>query len=193
MNLTRRELLARAGAGFGALAFAGLAGADELAPRPPQFRARAKRVIFLFMHGGPSAVDTFDPKPLLLRDDGKPLPFAKPRVVFAQTGNLLRSPWAFRPYGKSGLPVSDLFPNVGAQADKLAVVRSLHGSNPAHGGACLKIHTGSDTFVRPGIGAWAATADPCISRAPSPRRASRSSARRIPRPTDPGIPTTAWC
>jgi hypothetical protein len=151
---TRRELLIRAGAGFGALAFRGLAAADELAPRAAQFPARAKRVIFLFMHGGPSAVDTFDHKPLLRRDDGKPLPFAKPRVVFAQTGNLLRSPWGFRQHGQSGAWISELFPNVARHADKLAVVKSMHGSNPAHGGACLKIHTGSDTFVRPSLGAW---------------------------------------
>jgi hypothetical protein len=153
--LTRRELLARTGAGFGALAFAGLAAADDaLAPRAPRHRAKAKRVIFLFMHGGPSAVDTFDYKPLLARDDGKPLPFAKPRVVFAKTNNLLRSPWAFSQHGRSGLWASSLFPNVAAHADKLCVVRSMHGSNPAHGGACLKIHTGSDTFVRPSLGAW---------------------------------------
>jgi hypothetical protein len=152
--LTRREMLSRAGAGFGALAFAGLAGADELSPRPARFRPRATRVIFLFMHGGPSGVDTFDYKPLLQRDSGKPLPFAKPRVVFAQTGNLLKSPWAFRRQGEAGHWVSDLFPNVASQSDKLAIVRSMHGSNPAHGGACLKIHTGSDTFVRPSLGAW---------------------------------------
>ncbi len=160
MNLTRREWLSRAGAGFGGLAAAGLLGLeaaasdDPLAPRPPHAAPRARRVIFLFMHGGPSAVDTFDYKPRLNRDSGLPLPFAKPRVVFAQTGNLLRSPWAFRRCGDSGAWVSDLFPNVARHADRLAVVKSMHGSNPAHGGACLKIHTGSDTFVRPSLGAW---------------------------------------
>jgi uncharacterized protein DUF1501 len=164
--ISRREMLQQCGAGFGGLALSGLladlsAGAlakapsgDALAPRPPQFPARAKRVIFLFMHGGPSAVDTFDYKPLLLRDTGKPLPFAKPRVVFAQTNNLLRSPWEFRQHGQSGAWVSGLFPNVARHVDELAIVKSIHGSNPAHGGACLKIHTGSDTFVRPSLGAW---------------------------------------
>jgi len=156
--LTRREMLLQCGAGFGSLALSGLMAEarqdDPLAPRPPQFPARAKRVIFLFMHGGPSAVDTFDYKPLLLRDSGKPLPFAKPRVVFAQTNNLLRSPWEFKQHGQSGAWVSSLFPNVARFADDLAIVKSLHGSNPAHGGACLKIHTGSDTFVRPSLGAW---------------------------------------
>ncbi|MBI3854859.1 MAG: DUF1501 domain-containing protein, partial [Planctomycetes bacterium] len=161
-------MLRQCGAGFGSLALTGLLAdlsaealakaeaqqTDSLAPRPPQFPARAKRVIFLFMHGGPSAVDTFDYKPLLLRDSGKPLPFAKPRVVFAQTNNLLRSPWEFSQHGESGTWVSSLFPNVARYVDDLAIVKSLHGSNPAHGGACLKIHTGSDTFVRPSFGAW---------------------------------------
>ena len=92
-------------------------------------------------------MDTFDPKPHLQRDDGKPYPFAQPRVQFAQTGKLLKSPWNFQQYGQSGLPVSELFPNVAQCADELCVVRSLHGTNPAHGGACLKLHTGSDTQI----------------------------------------------
>ena len=150
--------------GFGMLALAGLLGeeqakaagsvANPLALRPSMFPAKAKRVIFLFMHGGPSQVDTFDPKPLLTRDNGKPLPFAKPRVQFAQTGNLLASPWKFKQYGESGLPVSDLFPHIGGMADELCVLRSMYGSNPAHGGALLAMHTGSDTFVRPSMGSW---------------------------------------
>lgn len=163
MALTRREMLMRCSAGFGGLALTDLlarsAQADvpngnTLAVRPPHFPAKAKRVIFLFMHGGPSAIDTFDYKPLLARDDGKPLPFAKPRVVFAQTGNIMRSPWEFKQHGQCGAWVSSLFPNVAKCVDDLAIVKSLHGSNPAHGGACLKIHTGSDTFVRPSMGAW---------------------------------------
>src|SRR5919199_539618 len=100
--MNRRELLQSAACGFGYLAFAGLAAEramaeaakGPLAPRPTHHRARAKRVIFLFMHGGPSQVDTFDYKPRLAKDDGKDLPFAKPRVVSSQTGNLLRSPFA---------------------------------------------------------------------------------------------------
>src|SRR5882724_3838030 len=161
---TRREMLQQCGAGFGMLALAALLGEEQakaagtalnpLAPKAPMFPAKAKRVIFLFMHGGPSQVDTFDPKPLLTRDNGKPLPFAKPRVQFAQTGNLLASPWQFKQYGQSGLPVSDLFPHVGSMADELCVLRSMYGSNPAHGGALLAMHTGSDTFVRPSMGSW---------------------------------------
>src|SRR5262252_2507593 len=124
--LSRRALLGRTAVGFGSLALASLladesaalgAAVDPLSAKPPHFPARAKRVIFLFMKGGPSQVDTFDPKPLLTRDDGKPCPIAKPRVQFAQTGNLLKSPWEFKKYGQSGIEVSDLFPYVGACAD----------------------------------------------------------------------------
>ena len=118
------------------------------------FPARAKRIVFLFMHGGPSHVDTFDYKPELLRLHGQPLPIDKPRIQFAQTGNLLQSPWAFKQYGQTGTWVSDLFPRVAEHVDDLTFIKSLHGSNEAHGGALLKIHTGSDTFVRPSMGAW---------------------------------------
>ncbi len=122
--------------------------------RPPRLPARAKRVIFLFMKGGPSQVDTFDPKPRLERDDGQPFPGSKPRVQFAQTGALLKSPWSFQRYGASGLPVSELFPHVAQCVDDLCIIRSLHGTNPAHGGALLKLHTGSDNFIRPSMGSW---------------------------------------
>jgi hypothetical protein len=165
-RLSRREMLRRSAAGFGGLALAAMLGEESsraaantvasrpLAPKPPRFPARAKRVIFLFMKGGPSHVDTFDPKPLLDRDDGKPYPGAKPRVQFAQTGELLKSPWKFRQHGQSGLPVSELFPHVAQCVDDLCIIRSVHGTNAAHGGALLKLHTGSDNFVRPSMGAW---------------------------------------
>src|SRR5579872_4882739 len=107
--LSRRAMLGRAAVGFGSLALASMLAedspgweispADPLAARTPHFPARARRVIFLFMKGGPSHVDTFDPKPLLTRDDGKPCPLAKPRVQFAATGNLLKSPWEFKQHG----------------------------------------------------------------------------------------------
>jgi hypothetical protein len=162
-GLSRRELLQQSATGFAMLAEADLvartATADEraanpLAPRAPHYPAKAKRVIFLFMHGGPSQVDTFDYKPLLQRDHGKPLPFAKPRIVSSQTGNLLASPWKFNQYGQSGAHVSELFPNVGRCVDDLCLIRSMHGSNSRHGGALLELHTGSDTFVRPSMGSW---------------------------------------
>jgi hypothetical protein len=162
--ISRRQMLRQAGAGFGHLALVGalsslglaVAGptSSPLFARPPQFRPRAKRVIFLFMHGGPSHVDTFDYKPALIRDAGKPLPFEKPRIQFAKTANLRRSPWEFRPYGQCGAMVSDLFPLVGGCADDLCMLKSIHGTNEAHGGALLKLHTGSDTSVRPSMGAW---------------------------------------
>jgi len=162
---TRRDALKLAAAGFGNLALLSLLSdeaqaetvaqaVDPLAPKQPHFPARAKRVIFVFMKGGPSHMDTFDPKPLLQRDHGKPCPIAKPRVQFAPTGNLLRSPWSFKKYGQSGIEVSELFPHVAEMADDLCVINSLHGTNAAHGGALLKLHTGSDTFVRPSMGAW---------------------------------------
>ena len=165
----RRQFLRHAACGFGALAASDLLRAhhaapispsaprdpsDPLAPRLPHFAPRAKRVVFLFMHGGPSQVDTFDYKPLLQRDHGKPLPFPKPRVTFAQTGNLMASPYTWRQYGQSGAWVSSLFPHVAKVVDQLCFVKGLFGSNDAHGGALLKLHTGSDTFVRPSIGSW---------------------------------------
>jgi hypothetical protein len=167
---TRRDWLRLSAGGFGGLALADLLlrdanasasaisdtnrAANPLAPRPAQFAPRAKRVIFLFMHGGPSQVDTFDYKPLLKRDHGKPLPFAKPRIVSSETGNLLRSPWRFRQYGQSGAWVSELFPHVAQCVDDICFIYSMHGSNSRHGGALLELHTGSDTFVRPSMGSW---------------------------------------
>jgi hypothetical protein len=162
---TRRDLLKLSACGFGWLALADLcraeearsatkSAADPLLPRPPHFPAKAQRVIFLFMHGGPSQVDTFDYKPLLTRDHGKPLPFSKPRVFSSATGNLLKSPWKFRQYGQSGAWVSDLFPHVARQVDDLCFIKSMWGSNSRHGGALLELHTGSDTFVRPSMGSW---------------------------------------
>jgi hypothetical protein len=164
---TRRQLLKTSAVGFGHLALSAMlcrdgAASDSppsalrspLAPKSPHFPARAKRIVFLFMKGGPSHVDTFDPKPLLDRDNGKAPPFELPRVLFAQAGNLLKSPWKFKQHGESGLPVSELFPNVARHVDELCILRSVHGTNPAHGGALLKLHTGSDQFVRPSMGSW---------------------------------------
>ena len=167
-RLSRRDLLRMSSAGFGSLALAGLLGeearaaakvapgqaTDPLAPKPPHFEPRAKRVIFLFMHGGPSQVDTFDYKPLLQRDHGKPLPFERPKVVSSETFNLLKSPWEFKQYGESGAWVSDLFPEFTKHVDDVCFINSMWGSNSRHGGALLEMHTGSDTFVRPSMGSW---------------------------------------
>lgn len=163
----RRRMLQQSGIGFGYLAAAALLGElssktvraetafeRALAAKPAHFPARAKRAIFLFMKGGPSHVDTFDYKPRLQKDDGQELPFDKPRVQFAKTGKLLGSPWKFARYGQSGSYVSELFPNVAKHVDDLCFIHSMHGTNAAHGGALLKLHTGSDAFVRPSLGAW---------------------------------------
>lgn len=163
INLSRRKQLQACCAGFGSLALysllaeesrAALAGNPHAGIPSPHFPAKAKRVIFMFMKGGPSHMDTFDYKPQLQKDDGKPLPFDKPRVQFAPTGDLLGSPWKFKQYGESGISVSELFPHVAECVDDLCIINSMHGSNPAHGGASMKLHTGSDVFVRPSMGAW---------------------------------------
>ena len=164
MVRSRRDFLRTAATGFGYMALADLLAqssaaapgskSNPLAPRAPHFRPRAQRVIFLFMHGGPSQVDTFDYKPQLQRDHGKPLPFAKPRIVSAETGNLLGSPWRFAQYGESGAWVSELFPRVAGMVDELCIINSMFGSNSRHGAAALELHTGSDTFVRPSMGSW---------------------------------------
>ncbi len=164
--ISRRDLLKDSAIGFGNLAFLSLLAEqglasdgkpdsrNPLAPKPPQFPAKTKRVIFVFLHGGPSQVDTFDHKPLLTRDHGKPFTGEMPRIVSSPTGNLLKSPWEFKHYGKSGIEVSDLFPHVGSCVDDLCFINSMYGSNSRHGGALLELHTGSDTFVRPSMGSW---------------------------------------
>src|SRR5213593_1212505 len=113
--VSRRAALRQACCGFGTLGLTGLLSqlsgaetANPLAPRAPHFPPRAKRVIFLFMHGGPSSVDTFDPKPRLVRDHGRPLPFQRPLGFSKDYGNLMKSLWDFKPYGQSGIEVSDL-------------------------------------------------------------------------------------
>jgi len=157
--ITRRKMLQQTGLGFGSIALMSMLteearASNPLAAKRPHFPARAKRVIFLFMKGGPSQVDTFEYKPLLQRDHGKELPFDKPKVTFADTSNLLASPWKFKQYGECGHHVSELFPHVAQHVDDICFLHSAHGTNPAHGGALLKLHTGSDNFVRPSMGAW---------------------------------------
>jgi hypothetical protein len=149
------------GCGFGGLALAGLLAdearsqpADPLAPKAPHFPGRARHVIFLFMHGGVSHVDTFDPKPELERRDGQALPGAAPVAFAGRLGALMRSPWKFRNHGQSGLPVSDLFPHIGSVIDDIAVVRSMKTQNVAHAGAVIELHTGSGQFIRPSMGSW---------------------------------------
>ena len=153
-HMSRRAALQLSACGFGYLAFAGLAAgsSDPLAPKAPHFAPRAKRVIFLCMTGGPSHVDTFDHKPKLTKDDGQSPPAGKGRGFLA--GKLLGSPFAFQQHGKSGLWVSDLFPELAKQADELCVLNGMHTNVPAHPQAFLQLHTGTSQFVRPSLGAW---------------------------------------
>ena len=153
--LTRRDLLKTVSAGFGWLAFQGLAataaaeGAGSLAPKAPHFPAKAKRVIFLCMQGGPAHMDTFDYKPKLNEDAGKP------GVAKGGGSKLFGSPFKFSQSGQSGLWISELFPNVAKFADDLCLLRGMHTDIPNHPQAFVQLHTGSAQFVRPSMGAWA--------------------------------------
>ena len=151
---TRRQMLKQSGAGFGGLALNALLSEESIASKLSPSLARTKRVIFLFMHGGPSTLDLFDPKEALSKDNGKPLPYDKPRIVSSKTGNLLASPWKFKRHGQSGASVSELLPNIASISDDLCFINSMHCSNSRHGGALLELHTGSDTFTRPAMGSW---------------------------------------
>ncbi len=165
--LTRREALQRGGMGFGALALSslmtepGFGGAtstptappvNTLAPHPPQFAGKAKRVVHLFMNGGPSHVDTFDPKPMLDKYHGKPVPSSRPTE--RKTGAAFRSPFKFKKYGQSGLEVSEIFKNVGELADDLCVIRSMHADVPNHEPSLLLMNCGDARQVRPSMGSW---------------------------------------
>lgn len=162
---SRRELLQRCCGGFGGVAlsslmadtgFAGLLTdkAGPLAPRPTHFPPRARSVIFLYMDGGPSQVDTFDPKPRLNKENGKPIGIAVPKTQFEDVGGLLASPWKFNQYGESGLWVSDLFPHVAQCADDLCVVRSMTSEFSEHTNGNYFLHTGSGLRGRPSMGSW---------------------------------------
>lgn len=163
--LSRREMLAQAANGFGLAALTALltqeANADSrnksdgsMAARPAQFAGKARSVIFLFMDGGPSQVDTFDPKPRLIKEHGEPIKMKVPPTQFDNVGKVLKSPWEFKPYGKSGIPVSDLFPNVATCVDDMAILRSMTSDFSEHTNANYFIHTGFGTQGRPCMGAW---------------------------------------
>ena len=158
--MTRRDMLKGAGCGFGYLALAGMCGElfpansnaaaaiaqayqSPLMARAAQFPAKAKRVIFLFMQGGPSHIDTFDYKPRMQAGGSH-----------GMRGNILPSPFKFSQYGRSGLWISELFPHLAQHADDLCVLNGMHTDNPAHPQATIALHTGSSTFVRPSVGSW---------------------------------------
>jgi hypothetical protein len=161
--LSRRSWLHHSTAGFGTLALADLLSRDgsvraadrsasPFSELPPHFKARAKRVIFLYMPGGPSHVDLLDPKPRLEIDNGKPLPFEKPKLERTKTGNLLASPWKFARHGQSGVEVSELLPGLASRIDDVCVIRSMVADNINHSGAALQMCTGEQAFSRR---AWA--------------------------------------
>ncbi len=174
-GMNRREMLLRCGNGFGAMALAALLrepafGAKldeavdaEVAPhgiaaggtlRALHHRPKACSVIFLYMDGGPSQVDTFDPKPRLDREHGQPIKVKTHPTQFNNVGNVLKCPWRFRNYGQSGIPVSDLFPNVAKCVDDLAIVRSMVSNFSEHTSANYFLHTGNGLQGRPSHGAW---------------------------------------
>ena len=166
---TRREFLWQAGGGFAGLALTALlnedgffgsaaraagAPADPLAPRRPHFPAKAKAVICLFMYGGVSQVDTFDPKPELKKRHGQPMPTSDPDLKARSPGKLLASPRQFRKHGQSGTEISDLYPHLAKCVDDIAVLRSCLTNSFAHGSGLLQMNTG---FVRqgyPSLGSW---------------------------------------
>ncbi len=153
--IDRRRFLTTTAAGFGAIAFDGLLPRIRSADVPlPHYAPKAQSVIFLYMDGGPSAMDTFDPKPRLTKEDGKKFGMKMEPTQFNNNGNTLGSPWKFRRYGESGLEVSDLFPHVGRCADKLAVVRSMYATFSEHTNANYFLHTGHGLQGRPSMGAW---------------------------------------
>lgn len=169
--ISRRQLLASAACGFGSVALSAMLdreshaasasgpGIDQAARNDghgPHFSPRAKRVIFLYMDGGPSQVDTFDPKPTLDKHAGQDPGslFKVQPTQFNNNGKILPSPWKFRRYGESQLPVSDLFPHIASCADELAVVRSMISEFPEHTFANYFLHTGSGLQGRPSMGAW---------------------------------------
>src|SRR5687768_10692569 len=155
--MTRREMLKTATAGFGTLALSALMADEAYAGlRPvsaPHFRPRAKAVIFCFMDGGVSHIDSFDPKPKLTEHNGN-LVGKVENVTAGGTRKWLKSPWSFKQYGRSGLPVSELFPGAASIADELAVIRSMKGEFPLHSRGNLLLHTGRNTGGLPSFGSW---------------------------------------
>ena len=166
--LSRRQMLERCANGFGTVALASLLGdpaygaapsvakaeLDTLRPRETHFTAKAKSVIFLFMDGGPSQVDTFDPKPRLTREHGQAIQTKVQPTQFDDVGKVLASPWKFQQYGESGIPVSDLFPHVATCIDDLAIIRSMVANFSEHTNANYFLHSGTGQQGRPSMGAW---------------------------------------
>src|SRR5262245_10561562 len=163
--LSRRQALRQLACGFGYLALAGIAaqaaarsGSRQPGIAVPHHPPRAKRVIFLFMGGGISHLDSFDYKPALYTHDGKMMEFLDQRAIaktgMGATGRGMKPLWEFKQRGQSGRWVSELFPNIARHADDYCVVRSMHTEGVAHGPATLFLHTGSTNTIRPSMGSW---------------------------------------
>jgi hypothetical protein len=158
-SLSRRDLLLQLGSGFGMLGLANLAAGASMGPfdpKPPHFTPRVKNVIFLFMNGGWSQVDTFDPKPALTKRDGQPMPGGTPKTDAddGKVGNLMKSPFSFSRYGQSGIEVSELFPQVGGLIDDFCVIRSMHTDVPNHEPGLFMMNCGAIQPGRPSMGSW---------------------------------------
>jgi hypothetical protein len=150
---TRRQLLSRIGTGLGSLGLASLLGGTAEGAPGPHFARRAKRVVHFFLNGGPSHVDTFDPKPALAKYAGKPLPGEYLRTE-RKTGAAFPSPFKFSRYGQSGLEISELFSKTAAHADDIAVIRSMHANAPNHEPSLMLMNCGDSAQARPSVGSW---------------------------------------
>lgn len=160
-SLSRREMLRTCSLGFGSLALAGLladksygALTGDLRKPGPNFTPKAKRVVFCYMSGGVSHLDSFDPKPELAKRHGQPMPVPVRPTMFNNNGNIMASPWAFKNRGQSGLPVSELFPHIAAHADRLCVIRSMTSKVNEHAQGNYLAHTGFPFMGHPSAGAW---------------------------------------
>ena len=161
LPISRRELLARTGTGLGVLGLAGLfadesraaASANPLAPKAPHFAPKAKHVIHLFMNGGPSQVDTFDPKPELTKRHGE-MPGTAGLKTERKTRALFKSPFSFKKYGQAGIEVSEIFPEIGSCIDDICVIRSMHTNLPNHEPGLLLMTSGNPQPIRPSMGSW---------------------------------------
>jgi hypothetical protein len=155
--MTRRELLTTMGAGFGMVGMQAVSGAERttnpLAPQAPHFAAKAKRVVYLFLNGGPSQVDTFDPKPMLDKYHGQPVPTGNLKTE-RKTGNLLRSPFKFSRCGQSGIEVSEIFPKIGTLIDDICVIRSMYTERPNHEPSLMLLNSGDRLPGKPSMGSW---------------------------------------
>ncbi len=154
-HLSRREALTKMASGLGMLGMAATSDAarDPFAPKPAHFKPKAKRVIYLVLNGGLSQVDSFDPKPMLDRHHGQPVPGGAPQTE-SSVGNLMRSPFSFQKYGQSGIEVSDIFPKIGGVIDDFCVIRSMHTNVPNHEPSLFMINCGVIQPGRPSMGSW---------------------------------------